>query len=393
MFFHNFKYSLKVLFKNKALLFWTFIFPIVLGTFYNMAFSNIEKSEKMSVIDIAIVESDDFYDNQIYKEAFTYLSDKNSEDQLFNITYTDLDSSKKLLEDDKITGYLIFNNDDIKLTVNSNGDYETILKIAIDEITSEKKIYESLVTKEIESQIKNGNYNINHEQMLKNITEKINNSEVNIKNITNSKISYTMIEYYNLIATASLYGAMISMFIVNKKLANMDNVGKRTSISSIKKGSMILSSLLASYIVQLIGLLLLFLYTIFVIKVDYGNNLLLVMLLAAVGSLAGLSLGVAVATLIKTHEGAKTGILIAITMTWCFLAGMTGITMKYVIDKNIPILNIINPANMITDGFYALYYYNTLNRFYFDVISLLIFSVIMILISLKGLRREKYDSI
>lgn len=393
MFFHNFKYSLKVLFKNKALLFWTFIFPIVLGTFYNMAFSNIEKSEKMSVIDIAIVESDDFYDNQIYKEAFTYLSDKNSEDQLFNITYTDLDSSKKLLEDDKITGYLIFNNDDIKLTVNSNGDYETILKIAIDEITSEKKIYESLVTKEIESQIKNGNYNINHEQMLKNITEKINNSEVNIKNITNSKISYTMIEYYNLIAMASLYGAMISMFIVNKKLANMDNVGKRTSISSIKKGSMILSSLLASYIVQLIGLLLLFLYTIFVIKVDYGNNLLLVMLLAAVGSLAGLSLGVAVATLIKTHEGAKTGILIAITMTWCFLAGMTGITMKYVIDKNIPILNIINPANMITDGFYALYYYNTLNRFYFDVISLLIFSVIMILISLKGLRREKYDSI
>ena len=393
MFFHNFKYSLKVLLKNKALLFWTFFFPIVLGTFYNMAFSNIENSEKMSAIDIAIVESDDFNDNQIYKEAFDSLSDKNNNDRLFNITYTNLDESKKLLEDGKIVGYLVFDESDINITVNSNGDYETILKIAVDEITSEKKMYETLVKKEVEGQIKKGNYDIDYEKIVNNITDRIKGSDVKIKNITSNNISYTMIEYYNLVAMASLYGALISMFVVNKKLANMDSVGKRTTISPTKNGSMLIGSLLASYIVQLIGLTLLFLYTIFVIKVDYGNNLLLVFLLASAGSLAGLSLGIAIATLIKTHEGAKTGILIAITMTWCFLAGMTGITMKYVIDKNIPILNIINPANMITDGFYALYYYDTLNRFYFDVVSLFVFSIIMILISLRGLRREQYDSI
>ena len=287
----------------------------------------------------------------------------------------------------------MFDKNNINVTVNSNGDYETILKIAIDEITSEKKIYETLVKKEVETQIKNGNYNIDYEQVATNISEKIKNSDINIKNITSSKISYTMIEYYNLVAMASLYGALISMFIVNKKLANMDSVGKRTSISSIKKGSMILSSLLASYIVQLMGLLLLFLYTIFVIKVDYGNNLLLVLLLASAGSLAGLSLGIAIATLIKTHEGAKTGILIAITMTWCFLAGMTGITMKYVIDKNIPIVNLINPNNLITDGFYALYYYNTFNRYIRDICCLGVFIIICLFISFIALRREQYDYI
>ena len=36
-----------------------------------------------------------------------------------------------------------------------------------------------------------------------------------------------------------------------------------------------------------------------------------------------------------------------------FLAGMMGGSMKYVIDKNVPIINKINPAAMITDGFYA----------------------------------------
>ena len=46
----------------------------------------------------------------------------------------------------------------------------------------------------------------------------------------------------------------------------------------------------------------------------------------------------------------KIGILIAIVMFFCLLSGMMGITLKYVIDKNVPILNMINPASMITDG-------------------------------------------
>ena len=103
--------------------------------------------------------------------------------------------------------------------------------------------------------------------------------------------------------------------------------------------------------------------------------------------------GVAIATLIKVNENTKIGILIGVTMLGCFLSGMMGITMKYIIDKNLPVLNKINPASMITDGFYSLYYYETPERFYFNIISLLIFSALMIFISLQGLRRQKYDSI
>ena len=92
------------------------------------------------------------------------------------------------------------------------------------------------------------------------------------------------------------------------------------------------------------------------------------------GSFAGLSLGIAIATVLKSNENAKMGILISLTMFFSFLSGMMGITMKYVIDSNIPLLNKINPAAMITDGFYSLYYYDTLDRFYFNIISLLLFS-------------------
>ena len=61
MFVHNFKYSLKILFKNKGLLFWTFIFPIILGTLFNLAFSNIEKTETFNKIDVAITPNNNSY--------------------------------------------------------------------------------------------------------------------------------------------------------------------------------------------------------------------------------------------------------------------------------------------------------------------------------------------
>ncbi len=88
MFIHNFKYAFKTLFRNRMLIFWTFAFPIILGTFFNMAFSNIENSEKLDIINIAIVDDEDFQNNEILKESFETLSDEKNEDRLFNTKYT-----------------------------------------------------------------------------------------------------------------------------------------------------------------------------------------------------------------------------------------------------------------------------------------------------------------
>ena len=126
--------------------------------------------------------------------------------------------------------------------------------------------------------------------MQKDIENIINDSEQNLNDISNKNLSYTMIEYYTLIAMSCLYGGILSMFITNYKLANMKAQGKRTAVSPIKKGKMLIGSLLASYIVQLFGIAILFLFTIFVLKVDFGDNLPLVILLATLGSLAGLTL-------------------------------------------------------------------------------------------------------
>ena len=68
-----------------------------------MAFSNIENSEKLDIINIAIVDNEDLKNNEIFKESFKTLSDENNENRLFNTRYVTKEDAQKLLEDDEIT--------------------------------------------------------------------------------------------------------------------------------------------------------------------------------------------------------------------------------------------------------------------------------------------------
>ncbi len=399
MFIHNFKYAFKTLFKNKMLIFWTFAFPIILGTFFNMAFSNIEKSEAMNPVDIAIVNNASFEINNTYKNAFENLDTKNNEDGIFNIKYVDNEKdAKKLLDKNKVSGYLLLIDNDPKVVVNKSGFDETIFKYAVEEIKETESMIQNVARIELEKEMKRnpnktGNYNGFNVEVAGKVLKKISDYKANIKDVSRSNLSYTMIEFYTLIAMACLYGGILGMVSINNVLANMSSNGKRVSVSPVSKLKLVLSSVLASYLVQIVGLFLLFIYTIFVLNIDYGNNLPLIILLALAGSLAGLSLGIFISCIFKTSENTKTGIIIAFTMLGCFLSGMMGITMKYIIDKNVPIINKLNPASMITDGFYSLYYYDTTGRFFFNVLSLFIFSLVLIGISMLSLKRQKYDSI
>ena len=93
MFLHNFKYTFITLFKNKILIFWTFAFPILLGTFFQMAFQDIENSETLHVMNIAVIETDTFENSVVWKEAIQNLSEGDS--PLFSTIYLNEKEAKK----------------------------------------------------------------------------------------------------------------------------------------------------------------------------------------------------------------------------------------------------------------------------------------------------------
>ena len=95
MFWHLYKYRVKVLLKNKYLLFWLGLFPIILGTFFNMAFSDIsEMTEHIDAINV-VVTADEKSENEPEKiverdEAFATFLETMEDREYFNITYARL---------------------------------------------------------------------------------------------------------------------------------------------------------------------------------------------------------------------------------------------------------------------------------------------------------------
>ncbi len=382
-------YAFKMLIKDKMLIFWTFAFPLILGTFFYLAFSNIENSEKLSIIPIAIVEDEELTKNSIFKTAFDTLSSPKSDHQLFQTRYTTAEEAKKLLEDNAIVGYLQL-KEQPQLTFNTNGIDETIFQFVTEEMNQRSQLISHLIEKKISEAPEIAP---NPEEIYQDVINLVNENNVRVVDRSSEHLSYTQVEFYTLVAMTCLYGGTLSMISINRILANMSPQGKRTSISPVKKWRLIFSHLLASYFVQLLGLALLFAYTVFILKVDYGEHLPLIVLLAIIGSFCGLTLGMAVGVLFKVNENIKIGILISLTMLGCFLSGMMGITMKYVIDTHLPLLNQLNPASMITDGLYSLYYYETFDRYWANIFHLLMVSVVLIGISIFSLRGQTYDRI
>ena len=82
-----FLYQLKLLIRNKSLLFWSLLFPLILATFFKLAFSNILDSEHFEPAQTAIVE---ITNNDSFNQVIQQLSN-DSDNPLLDVQYVSLD--------------------------------------------------------------------------------------------------------------------------------------------------------------------------------------------------------------------------------------------------------------------------------------------------------------
>lgn len=402
MFKHIFINRLKMLLRTKATIFWTLVFPIILATFFNLAFGNLAEEEKFEPFNIAVIQNEN-YENEANFKALVEALSADGEDKMFNVQYVEnKEEADKLLDDNEIKGYLevkdvltleennnkeetsdeLLNENNsknnIKITVKENGATQTILKSIVDNYYQTYSMIGNIA--EINPQSLNFNP----------MTDLDNN---NFEDNSNKNMDYVVVYFYTLIGMTCLYGGFFGINAINEVEANLSKRAARTSVAPTHKLKTLVASLLAGFIIQYAEVLILLAYLIFALGVDFGNQTLYIILLTLFGSLAGTTTGMLIGACNKKSENAKVGILISFTMTCSFLAGMMILDMKYIIAKNVPILAKINPVSMITDGLYSLYYYDTLERYFFNIISLIIFSAVMVFASYFFIRRKKYDNI
>lgn len=376
------KYNFLCLFKNKALLFWTLVFPIVLGLLFKIAFSDIEKGGNLKTINIAIIDRVeipngflDSIENAKYNEDLP----------IFDYQLVDKDTAFTLLENGEVSGVIdIKSTDNISLSVTSGGYSQTIIKSYLDQYMQINSSISSLII------LSHGNLSVEE------IMAKLNNQKDYLKDAQTNTKKTSMVSYYffTLIGMAILYGSFWGSFIVDRLLPNNGNQGIRLSISPVKRKNLLIAGLFSSFVVHFIELIIIILVLDFGYGVNFNTNYLYLIITCALGSSLGISYGAFISMVLKRKpEGTKVAVTIITSMAGSFLAGMMVISVKYFVQTNIPILQYINPVNVITDALYSLSYYTDINRYLMNIGILAIMTIIFLTSTAFLFRRDSYESI
>ncbi len=378
MFAHIFIYRVKCLLRDRAEIFWTLIYPIVLAIFFAMAFSNLSNVGNFSAIEIAVVDNAEFRNDTIFASVLDSVSDKNNDTRLFNVTRTSREDAEERLERNWIRGYIIFENG-AHIVVKSTGIEQTILTEFMDSYLQTSSAYTSILSQ--------------FPQAHDGIQYTADKSFVKEIATDRSGADSIIISFFALISMAAMFGGFRGKSEVENMQADLSPQGARMNLVPVHKLKVFSYSILATVLIQFISLVLLVAFMALALNVDFGSQLGPVLITCFFASIMGVTFGAMVAALIKTSESVRMGIMISVSLLLSTLAGMVYPGLKYVVTQAVPIMAYINPANLISDSFFALYYYGVGPRFYLNNALLLAFSIVFTLVVYLVTRRQKYASI
>ena len=378
----NFKYALLRLMRNKANLFWILVFPIVLGCFFKIAFSNITASESFHTIPVAVVEGDNA-DATAFHTMIEQLSE-DSEDAMLSATFCDDKKARTLLEKGKVDG-IFYTTDTVELAVNSD----------LSDASINQSILQSLLTQ----------YYLNRDLIVQILTTNPGNIESLVDSIgqsvdTRKEVSLTRNNidtydqyFYNLIAMACLYTAMGGINLAINNSANLSSLAARKTIAPAKRAALIGTELLAIILFESLLNMVSFLFIVTVLGIHMTTHLGLALLTILISTTFSITFGMFLGCVGPKSEGGKTGLMFAVVMPLCFLSGLMMGTMRMVVEKYAPFVNRINPAALISDSFYALNNYDTLTRYTGNILTLLLMTALFLIISILVTRRKTYASL
>jgi ABC-2 type transport system permease protein len=348
-----------------------------------LAFTNITANENFKDINVAVVNNSAYQKNEYFKSFLEKLS--KGKDKVFNLTVAGKAEAEKLLDNSKVDGYILVDTN-VSLVVKESGLNQSIIKSVLDEYIQTSSAVTSISAAN-PSAIQNG--------LLQSADKRLEYTK-NLKLGTKDKPDSIVNYFYSLIAMSCFYGSFFGLKQITDTQADLSKYAARLNVAPVHKLTALMGGLLAGFVVLLAEITILVAYLIFILKVDFGDQMGYIFLTCFVGCAAGITFGSFVASVVKKGEGVKTAIILGGTMVASFLSGMMsgyGNNIKYIIGQKVPLLAYINPVSLIADTFYTLYYYDTHTRFFINIALLCGFTVLFSLCTYLVIRRQKYASI
>lgn len=404
-------YRMKQIIRQKTLLFWAMVFPVILGSLFYFMFGSISELEQFSEVPVGIVNSQGIENKKtdVTEESFsmenvqmsaedwkeeakkqsaegflTMMNEVESDNgtKMFKVKeYADMAKAEQALQDGKIKG-IVDMEDDYALTVKESDIYSSLIKTFIDQYQQNV----SLIT----------DVAMEHPEKLADMIASMSDTtgttiqEISLKGT--DKDPYTQY-FYALISMTCLIATMVGLNNGNDIQADLTPVGARRNVAPMPKLVQVAYDFVASFILYCIIVAFVTGVCAFVFQRDFGNNAALVLLGGCIGSFTSLAIGTVIAIFTRGSVQKKEGLCVAVFMISSFLAGLQWADITYLIEERCPIVNRINPATLIVNGFKSLSVFGDVRQYAVNMLTLFAIGVICVIAGVLKLRRMKYESI
>ena len=370
------KYALLTKLRNPSIVFWPFLFPLALATLMYFAIGQMDQADFETVPAAVVVEEE----GEAVDSFLPFVDAMDESSGLIRAEKMTEEAALKALEKGEAEGIFYVGND-VRLTVSGNGFPESILQSVLASYQSGEEAVKDIARL--------------HPEGMQDALEKMKeyDTAVNQVSLGGTTIDGNVQIFYALIGMACLYGCFIGFGCALWLQANLTALAARRCVAPVHRLKLILTEFGAGFLVHFANMIVLLAYMRYVLKLEFTGSFAEMTGLVLVGSMFGVSMGIFVVSLGKVGEGIRIGILLGISMSLSFLAGLMDASVKDAVEQHAPVLSRVNPAALISDALYCINVYDAPERFADNMVILIIMSALMVGGAFLIVRRERYGSI
>lgn len=386
--------QIKTMLHRPAMIFWALAFPIILATMFQAMFSNLENSYAIEAQPIDVVH-DDAWNGLRGADDFVEAM-QNADTAVLRATQVpDVDTALADLQEGGAAGYLAARDGELVFaisdatatTAESDGAVNVTLGIISDAVArfnDTARLGESVAG--YAPEVFQDGYFTGHLGVTAGLSKEIR--------LTRAAPGEFARYQFALLGMACLMTMALAIGAISESQPNLSTLGARRCLAPLPKWRMLTAGFLAAWLVSACCMSLSFIVIRYVFGVGVSGREPLAFLGIVVATFMASSLGSLTGAIPKLGVGSKTGISTGMTCLLSLFAGLYGqpaMQLGDMIQRELPLLADINPVRQVSQLFYDILYYDSLQPFTRTAMLLAGMGIVFLAIAALMLRRQRYE--
>ncbi|MBI0063485.1 ABC transporter permease [Bifidobacterium polysaccharolyticum] len=393
---NSFLINVKTSIRNTSSLFWVLAFPVILAALMLGIMGNLQDGYTAEAQHFAIVSDANWKASLGADELVSSLSKKpkaGSDDTqlLIPTTVASRAEADTRLDSQKDIGYLYAGSDGRVNMVLSDREAANIQS----DSTASEGITVSILSASLVSFNQANSASsilaLPNTQILLHSGQQTYTKQIRLTHINPSM---TAPYFFAVLAMACLIGASTAAEMIARTQPNLSALGARRASSPSSKWRQAAGAFLASWLFSAVSLLVAYIFVRTVCGVQTGGRDPIALVAIAVGTFMATAFGSMMGAIPKLSTETKIGLVIGIDCTLSAFIGLYGslaMDLNNAIQEHAPILHLINPVKQVSNLFYDIVYYDSLEPFARTCGILAIMAAVFLAICGLFLRKQRYE--